>query len=112
MPSQPGDRQVGAYFFSRAAGDVQVVGKVPVGLLSESFRDVSRNTPCRGASLSLQIPIAGSLEAVRDGRNCIGRGQGLLVNEQFLDAGRHHSVGSSTFRSRLPTADCRLPTAD
>ena len=83
-----------------------------VGLLSESFRDVSRNAPRRRAQLSLKLPIAGSLEAGRDGRNCLGCDQGLLINLQFLDAGRSHGDAGVKHVSvpdcRLLTADCRL----
>jgi hypothetical protein len=63
-----------------------------IGFLSKSFSYVGGDTTRCGSQLPSQFDVPNKLDAVGDGRNCIRRDDGLLINEQFLDAARHGAV--------------------
>ena len=104
-----GNSKLGPDLVARTAGAIKVAREVPIGALGETFRDDRDCSFRRGADLIAEASIFVKTRPRQDCRNCMGGSESFLINEQFFDTFRVHA---SSDAEPMPTADCRLPTAD
>src|SRR5262249_21486749 len=97
------DHELGPDLARGSPRSIQILSKMPVGRLLESFRDRRRDALGRGAHLFPQPNVAPKGLSLDDGKYFMRRDERFLINLQFFHAFRIHRLSRGTFRAGLTT---------